>query len=569
MGAVFKKQSTRAVPVGAEIVVKGAERIARWRVRGKLRTAPLTKGTGGADRIVTESATYFAKYRDATGKVVVRPTECRDKQAAEQMLKKWEREGEQIKSGTLDRKALDAARQAAVPLEEHLAAYTRSLIAAEVSDTYRSNVLRAVRCVSKDCGFATPADFDREAVENWMAARIEDGMSARSRNYYRESLIAFANWCVGTGRLVGHDLNRVPKADQKSDPRRQRRSLTEDELKRLLAVASVRPLTDTQTIRRGNRKGQTAADLKPETVARLQALGRERALIYKTLVLTGLRKNELATLTVGQLDLTAGSAFLQLDAADEKSREGNAIAIRDDLADDLRNWLADKLAAVQTVAREAGEPTPTLLPGEALLFDVPSGLVRILDRDLVAAGIPKRDDRGRTVDVHAMRTTFGTLLSKTGTAPRTAQAAMRHSDIKLTMGVYTDTRLLDVRGAVEKLPTLPLTGGAGATTGAITEPRTSDDFASAPNSVAPEVAPTPFRGRLSGATPGTEQPNNEPQNKVDGIDVSADGVNEKPSVTTTVTEGHRVGLIGFEPTTSWSRTKRSSQAELQPVSSQL
>ena len=54
-----------------------------------------------------------------------------------------------------------------------------------------------------------------------------------------------------------------------------------------------------------------------------------------------------------------------------------------------------------------------------------------------------------------MRTTFGTLLSKTGTAQRTAQRAMRHSDIKLTMTVYTDPRLLDVRGAVEKLPALP------------------------------------------------------------------------------------------------------------------
>lgn len=50
------------------------------------------------------------------------------------------------------------------------------------------------------------------------------------------------------------------------------------------------------------------------------------------------------------------------------------------------------------------------------MFEVPVGLVRILNRDLKAAGIPKRDDRGRTVDVHAMR----------------------HSDIKLTMGVCTD-----------------------------------------------------------------------------------------------------------------------------------
>src|SRR4051794_31179702 len=170
MGTVFKKQTTRAVPVGAEIVEKGGARLARWRVRGKPRTAPVTKGEGGTDRIVTESATYFAKYRDGAGKVVTRPTGCRDKQAAEQMLKKWEREAEQVKSGTLDRKALDAAKQAAVPLEEHLAAYEQSLIAGEVSDVYRANVLRAVRRVATDCAFGTPADFNREAVEKWLAA---------------------------------------------------------------------------------------------------------------------------------------------------------------------------------------------------------------------------------------------------------------------------------------------------------------------------------------------------------------------------------------------------------------
>jgi len=33
---------------------------------------------------------------------------------------------------------------------------------------------------------------------------------------------------------------------------------------------------------------------------------------------------------------------------------------------------------------------------------------------------------------------------------------MRHSEIELTMGVYTDPRLLDVRGALDVLPALPL-----------------------------------------------------------------------------------------------------------------
>ena len=87
---------------------------------------------------------------------------------------------------------------------------------------------------------------------------------------------------------------------------------------------------------------------------------------------------------------------------------------------------------------------------------VPAGLVRILDRDLLATGIDKRDERGRTIDVHALRTSFGTLLSKGGVAPRTAQAAMRHSKIDLTMGVYTDPKLLDEYGALDSLPSLDL-----------------------------------------------------------------------------------------------------------------
>ena len=101
------------------------------------------------------------------------------------------------------------------------------------------------------------------------------------------------------------------------------------------------------------------------------------------------------------------------------------------------------------------------MPAETRLFVVPKELVKILNRDLKLAGISKTDDRGRTIDVHALRTTFGTLLSK-GVAPRTAQAAMRHSDIDLTMNVYTDPRLLDVQGALDVLPALPLDSGQSA-----------------------------------------------------------------------------------------------------------
>lgn len=77
------------------------------------------------------------------------------------------------------------------------------------------------------------------------------------------------------------------------------------------------------------------------------------------------------------------------------------------------------------------------------------------------AVVVKTDERGRTIDIHALRHTFGTHLSKAGVPLRTAQAAMRHSDPSLTANVYTDPKLLDVAGAVASLPDLPLSAVGG------------------------------------------------------------------------------------------------------------
>lgn len=44
MGTVFKKQVTKALPAGAETFVRKGERFARWKVKGKTRTVPLTTG---------------------------------------------------------------------------------------------------------------------------------------------------------------------------------------------------------------------------------------------------------------------------------------------------------------------------------------------------------------------------------------------------------------------------------------------------------------------------------------------------------------------------------------------
>ena len=212
--------------------------------------------------------------------------------------------------------------------------------------------------------------------------------------------------------------------------------VTESELIKLLDAAKRRPVDDALTVRTGPSKGELIAKLSDERRSELERTGYERALIYKTAILTGLRFNELQTLLVS--DVSFGDVpFVKLQRNNEKNRKGSTVALRSDLAVDLKKWCQAKAK-------------------NDLVFYVPAGLLRILDRDLKSAGIPKIDSEGFVVHVHALRHSFGTHLSVAGVSPRVAQAAMRHSNISLTMNTYTDARLLDTSAAVESLPSLPL-----------------------------------------------------------------------------------------------------------------
>src|SRR5262249_38091557 len=95
-------------------------------------------------------------------------------------------------------------------------------------------------------------------------------------------------------------------------------------------------------------------------------------------------------------------------------------------------------------------------------------------------------------------TTFGTLMSKGGVPLRTAQAAMRHSDPKLTANVYTDPKLQDVRGALDVLPALPLEDRreAGQATG------TGGPADTSLLALARALAPTPDNSGTPGSTAG-------------------------------------------------------------------
>lgn len=552
MGTIFKKTVTRPLPAGAEIVTRQGARIARWKVRGKTRTAPIITGQDGTDRIRVESSTFIAKYRDGSNLVVEVPTGCRTEDAARQVLADLERQAERQRAGLITASEARTAEHLGRPIGEHVEAYLNALTASGSVEHHRRNVRIYLKRLGEDCGFARLADLTRDTLEGWLATESKRGRSARSRNTHRASAVAFAGWCVETGRLMVNPFKGVPKADEKSDPRRQRRAMTEDELTRLLDVARRRPLLEALTVRKGQRKGEAYANVRPEVRRQLDTLGQERALIYKTLVLTGLRRGELASITVGQLHLEGPTPGIELKAGDAKSREAAYLPLRSDLAADLAQWLTDRLEWIRDEARAAGRPLPVRLPDHDRLFTVPVALVKILDRDLKLAGIPKRDERGRTLDVHAFRHTFGTLLSKGGVPLRTAQAAMRHSDPSLTANVYTDPKLLDIGGALDALPALPLDSSTGTESQRAT--------GTAPSFVAPTVAPTwcnagQTERRIDNMMTGDTRPK-----PAGGLAVSPCFDKGKGPVTSHVTGPHSVCPRGFEPLTFSSGGYKSSNA---------
>src|SRR5262249_22988928 len=128
MGTVFRKTFTKPIPANAETFTRKGERFARWNDRkGKKNTARLTRGKGGTDRLLIESAFFVAKYRDGSGAVQVVPTGCKDETAARQVLADLERKAELVRSGVLTpAEAVIGERQATL-LPHHLDSYDEHL----------------------------------------------------------------------------------------------------------------------------------------------------------------------------------------------------------------------------------------------------------------------------------------------------------------------------------------------------------------------------------------------------------------------------------------------------------
>jgi integrase len=338
--------------------------------------------------------------------------------------------------------------QSGKPLSELLAGFIASRKAAGCSAVYVKDLEKRLTDLFAGVKARFWSELSAQKIEVFLSDLQNNGAGARTCNAYIGAFRTLHNWLFDR-ELISRPMpgfRKIKLMDTNLDRRHVRRSLTIDELGRLFETAKTRPLVERQKVNRGERKGFMGARLTPETVESLELAGLERYLVYKTAFATGLRRQELGSIRIRDAVLNANPAFLTLAAKNEKSRKGSELPIRQDLAAELADF-------IRRSGRKPGEP----------LFVVPK--LRTFKADCRAAGIELVDDSGRTIDFHALRMTLATHLSKSGVSPRTAQAPLRHSDIRLTMQIYTDPALLDVAGALERLP-MPGTQKAAMVKGA-------------------------------------------------------------------------------------------------------
>lgn len=81
-------------------------------------------------------------------------------------------------------------------------------------------------------------------------------------------------------------------------------------------------------------------------------------------------------------------------------------------------------------------------------------LRREFARILKRAEIPVEDDRGRTVDIHALRATATTHMLRHGMPVERVAQIIGHADVRMTLKHYEDLRVEDVERALESVPEL-------------------------------------------------------------------------------------------------------------------
>jgi integrase len=333
------------------------------------------------------------RLRPEDGKIADVSLGTSDKQVAEKIRSDKLRELEHERAGIIPPKATrDAAQR---KLADHLQDFLGDMRRRGKSDKYLANIEYRVGRLITDCGWNLAKDATADSFQAWLREQRE--LKDKTANDYLEASRCFFNWLVKLGRAGSNPLLSVEKVKTKDGQAQERRAFSDDEMRRLLAVAG------------------------------------ERKPVYLMAAYTGLRRSELAALRWGDLVLDAVTPFVKVRASTTKN--GKAADMR------LHPELAAALRELKTCDAQDDEP----------VFKRISRIERFR-RDLKKSGIAFQDSQGRSTDFHSLRKTFGTNLARAGVPSRVAMALMRHSDRRLTDKIYTDENLLGTWSAIDALP---------------------------------------------------------------------------------------------------------------------
>jgi integrase len=382
---------------------------------------------------------YTIVYTDENGRRR-KKAGATDKAVSERIARDIENKVALRREGLIDPKDEAYRGHQARPLADHLAGWHASLIAKGHTAKHADQSVDRVRRLIAVMFGARPDDIDgktmsrpeqeqarlliarlvakahlsdltADRVQATLATIRDSGRSLQTCNHYRACVRAFARWAWKDGRLRENPLISLEGYNAKEDRRHDRRTISLDELQRLIAVAERGPAYQAMT-------------------------GPMRALCYRLAVATGLRYSEIASIKPESFDWKAPSVAVA--AAYTKNGQTATLPLPIDMADDLAAYVA---------------PLNPKLP----IFSLPDKGVEMLKPDLDAAGIPYEDASGLFFDFHSLRCQTATLADAAGITPRVVQTMMRHSTLELT-GRYTKPRAVDLEAAASMLPSLKPTG---------------------------------------------------------------------------------------------------------------
>ncbi len=318
-----------------------------------------------------------------------------DKRVAEQKLRELVSELERETHGVgIPKPTREAWR---VPLLDHHKAFIAACGAAKLSPNtltkYRLNLPK----LFGRCKWTTIREVTAQSFTDW---RDESGLSPKTVNDMLGCMRTFLLW-MKRKRLVLNDSLETVRKVANPGVGSFRRALSVDEAQRLITKAPS-----------------------------------HRARVYLTMMYTGLRRTELNGLKWDDFDFKAVPPQLRVPSSLSKNRKESIHYLRPEVV--------DALSAVK----------PADAKPEAWVFRGTIPRIPTFKRDLAAADIAFEDARGRRVDIHALRKTYGTMLASSGVSPRVAMELMRHSDMKLTMGVYTDVTQLPIVEEASRLPSI-------------------------------------------------------------------------------------------------------------------